>query len=73
MTDKDSNVTPRLLGWRREQQDRSGLIPGGFLVSLVWEEVAGIQLGNQFGSGAFWQLNQDQHQKVRETLQVTLW
>lgn len=43
MADKDSNVTPRLLGWRREQQDRSGLIHSGFLVSLAWEEVAGIQ------------------------------
>lgn len=35
LMDKKSDVTPRLLGWRREQQDESGLVPGGFLVSLA--------------------------------------
>ncbi|OQE88585.1 hypothetical protein PENNAL_c0016G09623 [Penicillium nalgiovense] len=55
LTEKNSDVTPRLLGWSREQQDGSGLVPGGFLVSLAWEEVPGTQLGDQLGSGAFWQ------------------
>ncbi|OQE10104.1 hypothetical protein PENFLA_c093G07795 [Penicillium flavigenum] len=65
LTDKNSGVTPRLLGWSREQQDGSGLVPGGFLVSLAWEEVPGTQLGDQLGSEAFWKLGQDERKRVR--------
>ena len=44
------------------------------LVSFTWEEVdASIQLGNQFGSEAFWQLNQDQRQKELSDFRVILW
>ncbi|KAJ5853688.1 hypothetical protein EN45_080090 [Penicillium chrysogenum] len=72
LTDKNSDVTPRLLGWSREQQDGSGLVPGGFLVSLAWEEVPGTQLGDQLGSEAFWKLDQDERKRVRDAFKVTI-
>ncbi|CDM38273.1 unnamed protein product [Penicillium roqueforti FM164] len=34
LTDKQSEVTPRLLGYREEEQESSALVPAGFLVSL---------------------------------------
>lgn len=72
LMDKKSDITPRLLGWRREQQDESGLVPGGFLVSLAWEKVPGMQLGDQFGSDGFWNLDEDERNSVRDAFKVTI-
>lgn len=71
LTDNQSDVTPRLIGWRKEQ-DASGLVPGGFLVSLAWEEVPGTHLGDQLGSDAFWNLDEDERNRVRDAFKVTL-
>ncbi|CAI7671793.1 unnamed protein product [Penicillium discolor] len=72
LMDKKSDITPRLLGWRREQQDEWGLVPSGFLVSLAWEKVPGMQLGDQFGSDAFWNLDEDERNRVRDAFKVTI-
>lgn len=48
LTDKQSKVTPRLLGYREEEQESSALVPG-VLVSFAWEQVPGVQLGDTSG------------------------
>ncbi|CAG8268526.1 unnamed protein product [Penicillium salamii] len=35
LTEKQSKVTPRLLGYRKEEQESSALVPSGFLVSFA--------------------------------------
>ncbi|KAI2788403.1 hypothetical protein POX_e06419 [Penicillium oxalicum] len=37
LTEKGSTETPRLLGYKIDKQDRSGLVPGGFMIWLVHE------------------------------------
>ncbi|KAH8426468.1 uncharacterized protein LDX57_004205 [Aspergillus melleus] len=72
MTDKGSTVTPRLLGWRRDKQYRTGLVPGGFIVSLAWEELPGIQLGDDYGADRFWELEREERDRVRKAFKNTL-
>lgn len=49
-TRKGKNVTPRLLGYRAGKQDSTGLIPGGFMIYLVWDIVPGFRLGDYSGA-----------------------
>ncbi|GAQ42893.1 similar to An08g09690 [Aspergillus niger] len=44
LTNKRSRFTPRLLDSKNTTQDDSGFVPGGFLVYVAWEVVAGEQL-----------------------------
>ncbi|KAJ5874455.1 uncharacterized protein N7529_002885 [Penicillium soppii] len=53
----NTKATPRLSGWSVEKQKSSRLIRGGFIVSLAWEEVPGIQLGDCFSGDVFWSLS----------------
>lgn len=66
LTDKQSKVTPRLLGYREEEQESSALVPGGFLVSFAWEQVPGVQLGDSLGAKVFWDMSDDQRHNIRE-------
>ncbi|KAJ5788966.1 uncharacterized protein N7518_005977 [Penicillium psychrosexuale] len=66
LTDKQSEVTPRLLGYREEEQESSALVPAGFLVSFAWEQVPGIQLGDSLGAKVFWDMTVDQRHNIRE-------
>ncbi|KAJ5405279.1 hypothetical protein N7465_006563 [Penicillium sp. CMV-2018d] len=64
LTQKSSN-TPKLLGHKTTVQDKSGLVPGGFAVWLVWEMVPGLRLGNKHGPDAFWALGDSERDQIR--------
>lgn len=64
LTEKGSSITPKLLGYKTGTQDRSGLVPGGFIIWLVWEIVPGLRLGDHNGAGPFWSLESDERERV---------
>ncbi|GKZ26093.1 hypothetical protein AbraCBS73388_002043 [Aspergillus brasiliensis] len=68
LTNKGSKFTPRLLDSKSTTQDDSGVVPGGFLVYVAWEVVAGEQLGTQVEDEncAFWRLDPGQRDIVRQ-------
>ncbi|KAF7713308.1 Uncharacterized protein PECH_005708 [Penicillium ucsense] len=72
LTEKGSSETPRLLGYKTGKQDGSGLVPGGFIIWLVWEIVPGLRLGDGNGADAFWALESDERQRVRVALVIDL-
>jgi hypothetical protein len=53
LTKRKSSNTPKLLGYKASQQDKSGPVPGGFAVFLAWEMVPGLRLGSKKGPDAF--------------------
>jgi hypothetical protein len=65
MTRMGSNITPQLLAWSEGQQNKSGLVPGGYITYLVWEIVPGLRLGDSMGADAFWGLPREQRDEVR--------
>lgn len=65
LTEKGSNITPKLLGYKIGTQDRSGLVPGGFIIWLVWEIVPGLRLGDSNGADSFWGLKSFEREQVR--------
>lgn len=66
LTQKRLSNTPKLLGYKTGTQDRSGPVPGGFVVWLVWEMVPGLHLGDEDGAGPFWDLERYERDQVRE-------
>lgn len=64
LTQRRSCNTPRLLGWEEGKQDRSGLVPGGFVVWLAYEKAPGLRLGNKNGSGSFWALDPAERDQI---------
>ncbi|KAJ5431533.1 hypothetical protein N7445_009265 [Penicillium cf. griseofulvum] len=62
---KGSNITPKLLGYKTGTQDRSGLVPGGFIIWLVWEIVPGLRLSDIDGAGPFWDLESCEREQIR--------
>ncbi|CAI7672819.1 unnamed protein product [Penicillium palitans] len=67
LTEKGSNITPKLLAYKTSTQDRSGLVPGGFITWLVWEIVPGLRLGDGDGAGPFWGLEDHEREEVRRS------
>lgn len=65
LTKKKSKFTPHFVGWVKEKQGKSGVVPGGFLVSLAWNEVPGIQLEDRFGSDKVWDLAPNERVRIR--------
>jgi hypothetical protein len=65
LTQKRLSNTPKLLGYKTGTQDRSGPVPGGFVVWLVWEMVPGLRLGDGNGAGPFWALERYERDQVR--------
>lgn len=57
--------TPKLFGYKFGTQDRSGLVPGGFIIWLVWEIVPGLRLGYSNGVDSFWGLESFEREQVR--------
>ncbi|KAJ5509312.1 hypothetical protein N7527_011455 [Penicillium freii] len=70
LTQKSSN-TPKLLGHKTTVQGKSGLVPGGFAVWLVWEMVLGLRLGNKNGPDAFWTLGDSEREEIRVSFMKT--
>lgn len=71
LTEKRSTVTPHLVGYLEEKQDSSASVPGGFLVSVAWEQVPGVQLGNNRGENIFWDMSRDQRDIIRKAFKKT--
>ena len=65
LTEKGSSVTPKLLGHKTGTQDRSALVPGGFIIWLVWEILPGLRLSDSDGAGPFWGLESYEREQVR--------
>lgn len=72
LTQKGSTITPRLLDSKEDKQDNTGFVPGGFVISVVWAVVPGLQLGNDFGSAPFWGLSRDERDAVRQAFKDTI-
>ncbi|KAJ5368965.1 uncharacterized protein N7496_008725, partial [Penicillium cataractarum] len=72
LTEMGSNITPKLLGYKIGTQDRLGLVPGGFIIWLVWEIVPGLRLGDRDGAGLFWGLTRDEREHVRVVFTTAL-
>lgn len=72
LTLKDSPFTPRLLGWKEGTQDRSGVVPGGFMIWLVYRKVPGLQLENKYGADPFWSLEGYERELIRDVFLKSL-
>jgi hypothetical protein len=74
LTEKGSTITPQLLGYSEDRQDRSGLVPGGFLTWFAWEVVPGLRLGDYSGKAtAFWLLQDPKERaEIREAFRKAL-
>lgn len=55
-------VVPRLLGYQEGTQGKDGRVPGGFLVSVVWEKVPGEPLSQEY----FWSLEFEHREAIRQ-------
>ncbi|RDK38937.1 hypothetical protein M752DRAFT_269521 [Aspergillus phoenicis ATCC 13157] len=64
---KDSTFTPRLLDSLEEKQDADSLVPGGFMVWVVSEEVSGIRLGDEESDDIFWSMERNVRQQIRDS------
>lgn len=65
MTNMGSLNTPQLLDSSFQTQDSNGLVPGGFLIFLVWQIVPGLRLGDNLGAEAFWALEQKERSDIQ--------
>ncbi|RAL05513.1 uncharacterized protein BO80DRAFT_441094 [Aspergillus ibericus CBS 121593] len=68
----DSGITPRLLDKKLDRQEPWGVVPGGFLLRLVWEIVPGERLGLGYGESMFWGLPDEERVLIREKFRVGL-
>jgi hypothetical protein len=59
-TAKGSTITPTLLAYKEGRQDSNGLI-----TYLVWNILPGLRLGNNLGSGPFFQLPRAERDEIR--------
>lgn len=67
-----STFTPKFLGSKVSVQEVSGFVPGGFLILVVWERVAGIPLGDTTGQATgYWKQPKRERQKIREAFKQT--
>lgn len=68
-----TKFTPELLGQRSSTQDRSGFVPGGFTVIIVFQKVPGLPLRDKMGNtAAFWSLPRRDRSKIRNAFERTL-
>lgn len=61
LQEKGCDVTPRLLGYQFDQQDRDDPVPGGFMIYVMWAKVPGESLD----WGVFWSSSFSQRQDIR--------
>lgn len=62
LTESGCTVTPRLLGYQIGKQDANDLVPGGYILHLVWERVPGDPLDID----EFWSLPYDKREFIRD-------
>ncbi|KAJ5640552.1 hypothetical protein N7528_000177 [Penicillium herquei] len=62
-----SQFTPNLLGFEKAKQGDSGLVPGGFQITIAWQHLAGIRFGGPdlLSESAFWTLEKSQRDRIR--------
>ncbi|KAJ5168219.1 uncharacterized protein N7482_003813 [Penicillium canariense] len=71
-TKEGSTFTPPLLGYLEDGQDRSGLVPGGYITYYAWEVVPGIRLGDDTGKASlFWTLDEKEREEIRDAFRDT--
>ncbi|KAN0067302.1 hypothetical protein V8E54_014565 [Elaphomyces granulatus] len=71
LTEKKSQHTPTLLGYKEEKQDNSGLVPGGYVCYLLWNLFDGIRLGTgSLINPPFWSLPRAERDEVRKGFEV---
>lgn len=67
--ERQSKITPALLAIKEDKQPADGLVPGGYMTSLVWEQVPGSQLGDglvpEYGNAPFWNLPLTERNEIR--------
>ena len=56
---------PALFSYKIEKQTVDGLVPGGYLVFMLLEQVSGIRLDN-----VYWDLPASERQKIRQAFRV---
>lgn len=61
-TENKCTATPKLLGYRFDKQDGNDLVPGGYIMYLVWEKVPGDPLD----INEFWSLPFSRRQIIRD-------
>lgn len=59
-------ATPKLLGYRIGTQDADDLVPGGYVIFLVWEKVPGESLDDEY----FWSLPYNKRKIIRDRFQT---
>ena len=63
LTKSGCESVPQLLNWKREtQDDKSGPVPGGYLVYLVLQNLPGVRLSCE----DYWNFSGAQRQEIRE-------
>ncbi|CRL23310.1 unnamed protein product [Penicillium camemberti] len=62
LTESGCTATPRLLGYQIGKQDANDLVPGGYILHLVWEKVPGDPLDID----EFWSLPYDKREFIRD-------
>jgi hypothetical protein len=56
LTEKGSNITPKLLGHKTRYLGSLRTSSGWVIIWSVWEIVLGLPLGDTDGAGPFWDL-----------------
>ncbi|KAJ9350933.1 hypothetical protein DTO027B9_6678 [Paecilomyces variotii] len=64
-TQNDFSNVPKLLGYKISTQDKSGLVPNGFVILLAWEIVPGLRLGDKLGNDLYWTLSAAEREHAR--------
>jgi hypothetical protein len=67
LTGNRSTATPKVRGYRTGIQDANDLVPGGYIIYVVWEEVKGFcSLDQEY----FWSLPYKKRQFIREKFKI---
>ncbi|XRM42919.1 hypothetical protein ABZX51_006128 [Aspergillus tubingensis] len=64
---KNSTFTPKLLDSLEGKQDADSLVPGGFIVWVVSEEISGIRLGDEESDDIFWSMEYCVRDQIRNS------
>jgi hypothetical protein len=59
------SISP-VFNWKREEQDESGPVPGGYLVYLVVSKLPGVRISRD----DYWNLSRKQRDEVRDAFKV---
>ncbi|KAJ5808907.1 hypothetical protein N7474_010176 [Penicillium riverlandense] len=62
LTETGRTATPKLLGYRIGTQDADDLVPGGYIIFLVWEKVQGEPLDEEY----FWSFPYNKRRLIRD-------